>query len=163
MSGSSSSQNRTALLVAAYLRHANEDIEAAERLSGNIYSAYHAQQAVEKTVLGLLTAEDIDVNTRSIGHRLDALLSYLPSENPFSSTLEEHEYLQAYATTFRYPKPSGRVNRLTQSDFERVDRSVSALKGIVKAIAEHFVVDLNFDSDRPAGNIAAPRSHLLKP
>jgi HEPN domain-containing protein len=145
------------------MRHASEDINAAARLSGNIYSAYHAQQAVEKAVLTLLTAEDINANTRSIGHRLDALLDLLPSENPFKSVLGTHEYLQAYATTFRYPKPSGRVNRLTKSDFARVDQSTADLRDIVKEIADHFVVDLDFDSDRPADNIEPPRTRGPKP
>jgi HEPN domain-containing protein len=133
-----------------------EDIDAAIKLEGNIYTATHAQQAAEKLGRALLTAENSHVNTRQVGHRLDVQFDLIADENPFKARLSAHSYLEAYATTFRYPTPSGKMNRLDAKAAQRVKSSVSDLRTLIVEIAAHFEVDLDMDSDAPAKNLAPP-------
>jgi HEPN domain-containing protein len=133
-----------------------EDVDAAIRLEGNIYTATHAQQAAEKLGRALLTAENSHVNTRQVGHRLDVQFDLIADENPFKARLSAHSYLEAYATTFRYPTPSGKMNRLDEKAAERVKSSVSDLNALIVEIAAYFEVDLDMDSDAPAKNLTPP-------
>ncbi len=163
MNASSSSSDRTNYIIASNLRHAMEDIDAALRLEGNIYTATHAQQAAEKIGRALLTAENKHLNTREIGHRLDVQIGHIADENPFKDRLRVHSYLEAFATTFRYPTPAGRMNRLDEKTAAKVKASVAELHTLISEIAAHFEVDLDFESDAPAGNIEPPTtsSHKL--
>jgi hypothetical protein len=80
----------------------------------------------------------------------------IADENPFKARLSAHSYLEAYATTFRYPTPSGKMNRLDAKAAQRVKSSVSDLRTLIVEIAAHFEVDLDMDSDAPAKNLAPP-------
>lgn len=93
---------------AAFLDLAAADLEAAEVLArvGNQYAAYHVQQAVEKVIKSLLLLGGIEAGTE---HRLDALSDRLPDADPWRDRLEPVLSYSAYATTFRYPTPGGRI------------------------------------------------------
>jgi HEPN domain-containing protein len=131
-----------------------EDVDAAIRLEGNIYTATHAQQAAEKLGRALLTAENSHVNTRQVGHRLDVQFDLIADENPFKARLSAHSYLEAYATTFRYPTPSGKMNRLDEKAAERVKSSVDVVIWVYDAdYRPESMIHLRYASGR--GTVSA--------
>lgn len=103
-------------VVAAYLEDANADLDLVEAAieRKNRLGAYHLQQAAEKLVKavrlvgGLLATKE---------HRLEILIDGsadgrppgLPSDDPWRDRLLSLSPLSGYATTFRYPTPSGRL------------------------------------------------------
>ncbi|MCB9673451.1 MAG: HEPN domain-containing protein [Alphaproteobacteria bacterium] len=95
---------------AAFLDLAAADLDAAEVLArvGNQYAAYHVQQAVEKVLKALLLLRGIEAGTE---HRLDVLSDRLPEGDMWRDRLEPVLSYSAYATTFRYPTPGGRIVR----------------------------------------------------
>jgi HEPN domain len=64
------------------------------------------QQAVEKVIKSLLLLRGIEAGTE---HRLDVLSDRLPDDDPWRDRLEPVLSYSAYATTFRYPTPGGRI------------------------------------------------------
>ncbi|MGL3606467.1 HEPN domain-containing protein [Rhizobium sp. G187] len=144
------------LHIANALRLAKEDLEAANMLAAasNRNDAYHAQQAAEKMLLALLTAEGIRAE-RKDAHRLDVLRDLLPDANPFKLRFSALTFLTVYATSYRYPKDAGRMPARAPRD--ALDEALAALAAILDGLALHFGVDLN-DSDRvPAHTAVAPR------
>lgn len=94
--------------ISAFLDLADADIDAALLLAGagNRYAAYHCQQAVEK----LIKAIHLHLGKEAgIEHRLDVLIGSLPDADPWRSRLEPFGAYTMYATTFRYPRPAGRL------------------------------------------------------
>ncbi|MES5099369.1 HEPN domain-containing protein [Agrobacterium sp. BA1120] len=144
------------LHIANALRLAHADLEAAEMLAAkqNRNDAYHAQQAVEKILLSLLTSEGIRAERRD-SHRLDVLRDLLPDENPFKERFRSLTFLTIYATTYRYPKDAGRMPARAEKD--ELDFAMKAAGDILAEVAAHFGVMLA-DSDKvPATTSAAPR------
>lgn len=95
-------------VVTGYFRVLREDIEAARRLTEGVprASAFHLQQAAEKLVKALLSAEGIHVGT---AHDIGELVGRLPDGHEWKADLAELDYLSRFATAYRYPSPSGRV------------------------------------------------------
>lgn len=160
----SSTQEKNRVFVASFLRLANEDYKAALLLSnmGNNNAAYHAQQAVEKIALCLLTAENIYQNPREASHQIDVFVRKLPDDNSFKSRLQPLVFLQAFASTFRYPKStSGRMSRIEKTHDPKVKAAIQEISSLIDDLSDHFQVNLAFESDAPAGNDDAPRNPRL--
>jgi HEPN domain-containing protein len=96
-------------LIASHLRIALDDLrEAAILLEANgRNSVYLGQQAAEQMILAIAQAEGIHFG-RDLSHRLDRMLGQLPESNA-KSVLETVAWLEAFATTYRYPKASGAI------------------------------------------------------
>jgi HEPN domain-containing protein len=97
-------------LIASHLRIAADDLrEAAILLEANGRNAvYLAQQAAEQLVLAIAQAEGVHFG-REFGHRLDRMLAKLPDQTAGKDGLQAVAWLEAYATTYRYPRTSGAV------------------------------------------------------
>ncbi len=153
MSDESFSRDKKLGLIAGFMRHAWEDLEESKSLAGRHSESFHAQQAAEKFMMAILTSEDVHFNTRANGHSLDARVDEIPDENPWKSPLKAITFLQNYATTSRYPRPSnGRVNRIAMADVARVRVARDRLETLMLQASKHFEVRLDFYLDDPAGN-----------
>lgn len=144
------------LHIANALRLAADDLEAAKALSeiGNRYDAYHAQQAVEKILLALLTAEGVHIE-RKDSHRLDVMRDKLPNENPLKKRFGDLVYLTSYATTYRYPKDAGRIP-VGPGDAE-LQEAIDKLELLLNDVASHFGVDLAASDKVPSATSVPPR------
>ena len=114
------------LLIANLLRVAKEDLDGARLLasSGNRNAIYLCEQAAEKIIRAVLTSESIH---GGIKHHLDAMVDLVPDENPLKPALRAIEHLAAYATSYRYPTPGGRIkNPPTVQEFEAAADKVEA-------------------------------------
>lgn len=97
------------VVIANFLRVADQDLEGAKVLataSNNRNAVYLCEQAAEKIIRAVLTAEGVHAGIR---HQLDEMVDLVPDENPIKSVLRSIEHLAAFATTYRYPSPAGKV------------------------------------------------------
>lgn len=131
--------------IASLLRIAAEDLEGAKLLqkAGNRNSFYLCEQAAEKVIRAVLTSEG---QHGGIRHHLDEMVDLIPDINPMKARLRAVEELSAYATTWRYPTPGGRVPR-PKGDLASALLTVEA---ILTEVVERFGVDLSLDT--PARN-----------
>ena len=91
--------------VAAWLRKADDDLEAAEillRSGSEVHdiACFHAQQCVEKCLKALLTFHR---TAFPFVHDLGELAALLPHSIKIPMTVEEAENLSDYAVMVRYP------------------------------------------------------------
>ena len=105
-------------------------------------------------VLALAQSENIQFE-RSKRHLLDFMISALPDSNPFKAMLGQVSWLEAYATTYRYPKPSGRLAK-PPSDQELAD-ALRIIEDTLRGLVEHFGVNVNVSDGLPATNSKPPR------
>lgn len=135
------------LLIANMLRIAREDLDGALLLAsrGNRNAVYLCEQAAEKIIRAILTAEG---KHAGIKHRLDEMVDLVPDENPLKPALREIEELAAYATAYRYPTSSGRIPAApVGSELDALAKNVEAALGEAAAC---FAVDLTRKGS-PAG------------
>ena len=64
------------------------------------------EQAAEKIIRAILTSEG---KHGGIKHALDDFVAMLPEENPIKPQLQLLTPLAAYATSYRYPTPAGKI------------------------------------------------------
>jgi HEPN domain-containing protein len=146
-------------LIASYLRLADESLKASHSLlrDGNRNAVYNAQQAVEMIILALAQSEAVHYG-RTKQHQLDAMIRDLPTENVFRSTLSDLSWLEAYATTFRYPRTKGGINDAPPND--KLMDALTKTAALLKQVADHFgVVDLTIAGKSPAGRSQPPRKN----
>lgn len=96
-------------VVAGYLAAAADDLDAARRLGAapvNRLAAYHLQQAAEKLVKAVLVHRKIHPG---VEHRIDVLVCLLDATDPWQPLLDPLDRFTPYATTYRYPSPTGRL------------------------------------------------------
>jgi HEPN domain-containing protein len=98
------------LLMANLLRVAQEDLLGARLLAsvGNRNAIYPCEQGAEKIIRAVLTSEGLHAG---IKHHLNDMVDMVPDLNPIKPALRAIESLAAYATSYRYPTSSGRVQR----------------------------------------------------
>lgn len=98
-------------LIANLLRIASEDLEGAKllRQAGNRNAVYLCEQAAEKIIRAVVTAEG---KHAGIKHDLAEIIDLIPDENPLKPDLRAVEHLGRYATAFRYPVSSSRTKRI---------------------------------------------------
>jgi HEPN domain-containing protein len=89
-------------LAATDLAHAKANLHKFPR-----HAAFTLQQAAEKIIKAVLTAENAMFPGTS--HQLDDLVSRIPATNPFRADLLGLGHLTSSATRYRYPTPRGDV------------------------------------------------------
>lgn len=95
-------------VIAAYLDDVDLELDAARRLIAdppNRFAAFHLEQAAEKLVKAVRLGRGLRVTA---DHNLEALIDELPADDAWRTKLRVLEPLAAYATTYRYPSPTGR-------------------------------------------------------
>ena len=95
-------------VVAGYFQVADEDLTAARRLIDCVprSCAFHLQQAAEKLVKAILSAESIHA---AADHNIGQLIAKLPDGHAWRGDLIDLDYLSQFATAYRYPSERGRV------------------------------------------------------
>jgi hypothetical protein len=126
------------------------------KAAGSRTSSYCLFIAAETTLLAALASEDVSGSTRHIQHQLGAMTDLLPDENPAKPAFRQVEGLTAYATTFRYTTPSGRIPpEMNDGDFVEDSQQVDTL---IAAHAKWFRVrNLDIKEQDIAGNIRPMR------
>jgi hypothetical protein len=71
----------------------------------NRFAAFHLQQVSEKLVKAVRLSRGLRVTA---DHDLEALVDELPHDDPWRAKLRALEPLSTYATTYRYPSPTGK-------------------------------------------------------
>lgn len=132
---------RINLVLANYLRIAREDLDGVYALvaAKNRNAAYLCEQATEKILRAVLTAEGVHIK-REISHELPKLVDLVPDENPLKPKFRELEELKTYATTYRYPKPEGEIR--TGPSIEEIKGFTEKIEAVLREAAEAFGVDL---------------------
>jgi HEPN domain-containing protein len=95
-------------VIAAYLDDVDLELDAAKRLIAdppNRLAAFHLEQAAEKLVKAVRLGRGLRVTA---DHNIEALIDELPADDPWRTKLRVLEPLSAYATTYRYPSPTGK-------------------------------------------------------
>jgi len=141
------------ILIANLLRVAREDLDGSRLLSarGNRNAIYLCEQAAEKILLAVLSSEGKHGN---IKHQLDEMVKLIPDENPLKPMLQAMEDLGAFATTYRYPSPAGKI-KPPPSMIEFDERSARVERAWNAAI-DRFKVDIS-KPNTPAGTGAPIR------
>jgi hypothetical protein len=119
--------------------------------TGSRNAAYLCEQALEQVIRALATSEGLHIE-RQDAHQLDRTLRRFPAENAVLSQLQSLSWLEAYATTFRYASPSGRLP--VSPDPERLSVAVEALDKLIGIIVRHFGIDI--DQPEQLAQKAAP-------
>lgn len=99
--------------IASHVRIALADLVSAKKLGfDDRNSAQLLFYAAENLLMATMTSEGIDLGEirKKIGnHQLDRMIDQLPSDCIVKKKFEDVIELTAYATTFRYPTPSGNI------------------------------------------------------
>jgi HEPN domain-containing protein len=93
--------------VDSYITLAGEDLAAAATLINTHprHAAFNVEQAAEKLLKAVLTAEGIHFPTSH--HQLGALAALLPPDHLWRADLMAFDEFTSYATAMRYPTPGG--------------------------------------------------------
>lgn len=102
-------------VVISLLRIAAEDLAGARALSaiGNRNAVYLCEQAAEKVIRPVLTAEG---KHAGITHRLNEMVDAVADGNALKPALRAIQELTPCATSFRYPTPVGRIPTTPKAD-----------------------------------------------
>ncbi len=95
-------------MIAAFLDDVDLELDAAKRLiedPPNRFAAFHLQQAAEKLVKAVRLGAALRVTSE---HNLEVLIDELPADHPSKQKLRVLEPLSSYATSYRYPSPTGK-------------------------------------------------------
>ncbi len=97
-------------VVEGYFQVQAEDMAAARQLAASVprAAAFHLQQAAEKLVKAILSAEGIHVRA---DHNIGQLVGLLADGHDWKADLMELDVLSRFATTFHYPSPTGKIAR----------------------------------------------------
>ncbi len=97
-------------VVEGYFQVQAEDMAAARQLAAVVprAAAFHLQQAAGKLVKAILWVEGIHVTAE---HNIGQLVGLLPDGHDWKADLMELDVLSRFATTFRYPSPTGKIAR----------------------------------------------------
>ncbi len=107
--------------------------------------------AAENLLMAVLTSENIDLGVlrRKTGnHQLDRMIDALPDACTVKTDFAGVAELTAYATTFRYPTPGGRIP--VSPERGDVEKWYRHLIGILNSCTQHFQVDRK-DTEPVAG------------
>lgn len=143
-------------LIAAHLRLSSLDLREARVLAEvkGRNAVYLTGQAAEQLVLAIAQAEGIQFE-RSKKHLLDYMVSALPDSNPFKPALKELSWLEAYATTYRYPTPSGRLPKPPAE--ATLAEALLQTETLLRRVAGYFGVDASSQEGPPAARSNPPR------
>lgn len=114
--------------IANALRLANGCVADAATLwaAGSRNAAYLGEQALEQVVRALATSEKIHIE-RHDAHQLDKIVRRFPDEHSEKAALKSLVWLEAYATTFRYASPSGKIPKSPdQTNWRRLSTKLAS-------------------------------------
>lgn len=128
--------------IAAHLRLALSHLVSAGRLGAADRNAVQLLfYAAENMVLAVLVSEGIDkadLRRRLGNHQLALMIDTLPDACAVKEPLAQVAALEAYATTYRYPTPGGRIPQAP--DPARVEDWMARLRAIGQDLCSHFRV-----------------------
>ena len=101
-------------------------------------AAYLTSPAAKHLVTAIATAENIHIE-RKDAHQLDTIVREIPSESPDRPSLTALTFLEAYATSFRYGTPTGRVPAAPWSDRGGDARAI--IEALIASLEAHVHVD----------------------
>jgi HEPN domain-containing protein len=110
---------------------------------GSRNAAYLAEQALEQVVRAIATSEGLHIE-RADAHQLDKVVRRFPDDQIEKKMIESLTWLEAYATTFRYTLPSGRLP--TSPDATKLASAVEAIDALIDRVASAFGVDIDHES-----------------
>ena len=118
--------------IASFLQLAQEEFEAADKLSGPLprQAAYFVQQSVEKLLRAVLEKEGIAAGP---SHNNRYLCELLPDHHLLKSSFVAFDPLSAASTRYRYPNPSGGLSSPAAADVHDWLVRLRALREQVKA------------------------------
>jgi HEPN domain-containing protein len=119
------------LLTKEWFRYAEQDLKAASKLLGefNHIVCFHAQQAAEKYIKGILIFNQIEFRkVHDLVYLLNLVNSELPDEITFAA-----EYLTEYAVTVRYP---GEFIEITITEAEKAIEYAEKIKKYMLAFLQ---------------------------
>lgn len=127
------------IVIANFLRVALEDLDGAKQLAStkNRNAVYLCEQAAEKVIRAVLTAEGVHAGTK---HQLDEMVDLIPDANPIKPSLRGIEHLAAYATAFRYPSPAGKIKAMPSPN--DMTKYLADVEAVLSGVAARFGVDL---------------------
>lgn len=120
----------TSYHVTGYIALAREDLAVARMLMADHprHAAFNIEQAAEKLLKAVLTAEGIRFPTSH--HQLGALAALLPEDHLWRADLMAFDDFTSYATAVRYPTPGGGLpSDPDDAELQRGWSEVSALVG----------------------------------
>lgn len=82
------------------------------------------------------------------------MVAKIPDANPVKTLLRGIEHLDAYATTYRYPSPRGRIKSAPTP--AEVAQDIVKLDAVLVEIATRFSIDLT-KPEGPAGSVGPIR------
>jgi hypothetical protein len=147
-----------ALTIANSLRLAKGCASDAAILAGQgpRNAAHLAAQAIEQAMRAIAASEGVQIKP-SDAHRLDKIFRRIPKENTEKKNLSSLLWLEAYATSFRYPLPSGEVPASPEPG--KLAHAIREIRALVERLAVRFGADLE-DDDSPARDPRPIRSQL---
>lgn len=149
---------RKALLIGSHIKMAASSLQMVHRASPTHPSSPTQMfYAAENLLMAVLTSEGIDAGAirRKFGnHQLDRMVDELPDMCAVRIDFEKVIDLVAYATTYRYPTPSGRIPDPPST--EEAERFFAGLKSILEKCTLHYQVDVKLDQP-VAGRTTPPR------
>jgi hypothetical protein len=78
------------------------------------------------------------------------MVAKIPDSNPVKTLLRAIEHLDAYATTYRYPSPRGRIKPAPMTS--EIDQDIVTIDAALVEIATRFSINLS-KLEGPAGSI----------
>jgi HEPN domain-containing protein len=102
--------------VASFIALAKEDLAVARRLLAvhPRHSAFALEQAAEKLLKAVLTAESISFTASH--HQLGRLADLLPADHIWRADLMAFDSYTSFATATRYPRPGGGMPQVPSRD-----------------------------------------------
>ena len=116
--------------AASFVALAREDIAVARKLIDEHprSAAFHIEQAAEKLLKAVLSAETIVFSTGH--HQLGRLAELLPADHLWRADLMAFDAYTSFATAMRYPRPGGDLPwPPSKAAIEDAIKSVAALIG----------------------------------
>ena len=117
----------------SFIALAKEDLGVGRRILKDYprSAAFHLQQAAEKLLKAVLSAEGIMF---SAGHQLGQLAGLLPTGHVWRADLMAFDDYTTYATSTRYPLPGGGMPRIPPTD--QLDKSLKEVASLVDEIRD---------------------------
>ncbi len=107
--------------------------------SGSRNAAYLAAQAAEHLIRAVATSEDLHIQ-RKDAHQLDSTVRRVPDVNPDRAALQSITFLEAYATAYRYPTPTGRMPSVPSK--ETIEGALDQADRLIVTLSAYFGVEL---------------------
>lgn len=150
--------------IGSCIKLACEDLISVKKLRPNERVALISMVYVAENLLtAVMTSEGIDVGAvrRKYGnHQIDAMIDALPDECPIKEEFEKLADLTIYATTYRYPSPTGKIPK--DVDLKEGESYFDSLYYILGKLVKHFQVNPR-EKEPLARNLEPIRSETPRP